>query len=166
MDFELQEIYRAIMEVLTRKVHYIGNKLNVEAQREAIRVVDHGSYSGRYIYDQGDFYNAMAYVVTQVSHDTVALRLGSNVKHEPYVLGGKVPSWTPIAPLIAWVERKGLAWVDKDTGEPLSVETMAYMIRGAIKRRGIPARNVYQEVIKNHEEWILKELENMAVTVL
>lgn len=165
MDFELQEIYRAIMEVLTQKVHRIGNKIKKEAQAASMQIIDHGDYKDHYIYAWGDFHDSAGYIVTQVSHDTVVLRVGSNVKHEPYVLGGKVPSWTPIAPLISWVERKGLAWVDKDTGEPLSVETMAYMIRAAIKRRGIPARNVYREVIDKYEDWIVKELESMVVNI-
>ncbi len=165
MDFELQEIYRAIMDTLTQKVYFIGNRIDVDARREAIREIDHGGYSDRYIYDRGDFYNAMSYVVTQEGQDTVVLRVGSNVKHEPFVLGGKVPSWTPIAPLISWVQRKGLAWVDKETGELLPVKTIAYMIRAAIKQRGIEPRNVYQTVIKNREEWIHKQLENMEVRI-
>ncbi len=165
MDFDLQEIYRAIMDTLTQTVYFIGNRIDVDARREAIREIDHGDYSDKYIYDRGDFYNAMSYVVTQEGQDTVVLRVGSNVKHEPFVLGGKVPSWTPIAPLISWVERKGLAWVDKETGKLLPVKTIAYMIRAAIKQRGIEPRNVYQAVIKNREEWILKQLENMEVKI-
>lgn len=165
MDIDLQAIRQAIMDVLTQKVHAIGNRIDGKAREEAIKEVDYGTYTDRYIYDLGNFWNAMTYVVTQEGEDTLVLRVGSNVKHEPFVLGGKVPSWTPIAPLIAWVQRKNLAWVDKETGQPLSVETMAYMIRSAIKRRGIRPRNVYQEVIKNQEEWIYKELSNMEVSV-
>ena len=56
------------------------------------------------------------------------LRVGSNVKHEPFVLGGKVPSWTPIAPLIAWVELKHLSWTDKETGKLLTVAEIAYLV--------------------------------------
>ena len=43
----------------------------------------------------------------------------SKVFREPDLptLPGKVPSWTPIAPLIAWVERKHLSWTDKETGK-------------------------------------------------
>jgi len=52
-------------------------------------------------------------------------------------LPGKVPSWTPIAPLIGWVERKHLSWTDKETGKALTVAESAYLIRGKIKREAI-----------------------------
>ena len=79
----------------------------------------------------------------------MTLRVGSNVKHEPFVLGGKVPSWTPIAPLKSWVERKGLSWTDKKSGKLLTVEQIAHMIQAKIKREGIAARNVFAQVIAN-----------------
>jgi hypothetical protein len=93
------------------------------------------------------------------------LRVGSNVKHEPYVLGGKVPSWTPIAPLISWVERKGLDWTDKNTGESLSVEQMAYMVQSKIKAKGIEGRNIFAEIIENKKDWIYAQLRNVEVSV-
>jgi hypothetical protein len=106
----------------------------------------------------------MGYVVT-VEDDGVTLHVGSNVRHEPFVLGGKVPSWTPLAPLKAWVERKHLAWTDRETGKELTVTQMAYMIRGKIKREGIPERNIYEEILRNREQWILRQLNDIEVSL-
>ncbi len=93
------------------------------------------------------------------------LRVGSNVRHEPFVLGGKVPSWTPIAPLIAWVERKHLSWTDKEAGKLLTVAEIAYLIRGKIKLEGIAARNVFASVISNREQWIYQQLNDIEVSL-
>ena len=93
------------------------------------------------------------------------LRVGSNVKHEQYVFGGNEPSWTPIKPLISWVERKGLSWADKKTGVQLKVEQIAYMIRAKIMREGIEPRNVYETVIENRVPWILEQLNGIEVRV-
>lgn len=151
----MREIYQAIYAALERRVHLIGNVIDADAQREIM---------AQKIYDKGDFYDNAGYLV-QTTHDGMILRVGSNVKHEPYVLGGKVPSWTPIAPLIAWVQRKGLAWTDKKTGKQLKIEQMAYMIRGKIRREGIAARNVYETVIKNREAWIYQQLDSIEVSL-
>ncbi len=83
----------------------------------------------------------------------------------PFVLGGKVPSWTPIAPLIAWVERKHLSWTDKETGKALTIAEIAYLIRGKIKREGIAARNVFASVIANREQWIYQQLNDIEVSL-
>lgn len=155
MDEMMVEIYRAIYAALERAVYRIGSVIDGDARRE---IVAQG------IVDKGDFLGNAGYVVESLA-DALVLRVGSNVKHEPYVLGGKVPSWTPIAPLIAWVERKGLAWVDKRSGEKLSVEQMAYMIRGKIKREGIAARNVYETVLKNRDSWIYEQLNSIEVRI-
>ncbi len=80
-------------------------------------------------------------------------------------LPGKVPSWTPIAPLIAWVERKHLSWTDKETGKALTVAEIAYLIRGKIKREGIAARNVFATVIANREQWIYQQLNDIEVSL-
>ena len=95
----------------------------------------------------------------------MVLRVGSNVKHEPFVLGGKVPSGTPIAPLLAWVERKHLSWTDKETGKALTVSQIAYLIRGKIKREGIAARNVFAQVVANREQWIYNQLNDIEVSI-
>lgn len=151
----MREIYQAIYAALERRVHIIGNVIDADARREIM---------AQKIYDKGDFYDNAGYLV-QTTSDGMILRVGSNVKHEPYVLGGKVPSWTPIAPLIAWVQRKGLAWTDKKTGKQLKIEQMAYMIRGKIRREGIAARNVYETVIKNREAWIYQQLDSIEVSL-
>lgn len=151
----MADIYRAIYSALEGKLHLIGSVIDADARREII---------AENILDKRDFYNNAGYLV-DTQADGMTLRVGSNVRHEPYVLGGKVPSWTPIAPLIAWVERKGLAWVDKQSGKALSVQQMAYMIRGKIRREGIAARNVYETVIQNREQWIYKQMSSIEVAL-
>lgn len=151
----MADIYRAIYNALEGKLHLIGSVIDADARREII---------AENILDKRDFYNNAGYLV-DTQADGMTLRVGSNVRHEPYVLGGKVPSWTPIAPLIAWVERKGLAWVDKQSGKALSVQQMAYMIRGKIRREGIAARNVYETVIKNREQWIYQQMSSIEVAL-
>ncbi len=151
----MAEIYRAIIAALEGALHRIGSVIDADARKEIIR---------QNIIDKGDFLGNAGYLV-QMNAEGMTLRVGSNVKHEPYVLGGKVPSWTPIAPLKAWVERKGLAWVDQESGKALSVEQMAYLIRGKIKREGIAARNVYETVLQNREQWIFEQLNGIEVRV-
>ncbi len=154
-DELMRHIYQAIYKALEGRMHLIGSVLDADARREII---------AENILDKRDFYNNAGYLV-DTQPDGMTLRVGSNVKHEPYVLGGKAPSWTPIDPLKAWVQRKGLSWVDKKSGVLLSVEQMAYMIRGKIKREGIAARNVYETVIKNKEQWIFQQLNSIEVSL-
>jgi hypothetical protein len=148
-------IYKAILEALESRLHLIGSVLDGDARRLTLE---------RGIYDKGDFYNNLGYLVT-VEGDGITLHVGSNVKHESFVLGGKVPSWTPLAPLKAWVERKHLSWQDKKTGLDLTIEQIAYLIRGKIKREGIPERNVIAEVIEKRESWIIKQLDDIRVVL-
>ncbi len=152
-DQLMRDIYQAIYAALESRVYLIGSMIDADARREII---------AQKIYDKGDFYDNAGYLVEN-QPGALVLRVGSNVRHEPFVLGGKVPSWTPIAPLKAWVDRKGLAWTDKKSGKLLTIEQMAYMIRGKIKREGIPARNVYETVIKNREAWIYEQLDSIEV---
>lgn len=152
-DQLMREIYLAIYAALESRVNLIGGVIDADARREII---------AQKIYDKGDFYDNAGYLVEN-QPGALVLRVGSNVRHEPFVLGGKVPSWTPIAPLKAWVDRKGLAWTDKKSGKLLTIEQMAYMIRGKIKREGIPGRNVYETVIKNREAWIYEQLDSIEV---
>jgi len=155
MDELMAEIYRAIFNALESKMHLIGSVIDGEARREILE---------KEIYDKGDFYANAGYVVGVRCYG-MTLRVGSNVKHEPFVLGGKTPSWTPIKPLIAWVERKGLSWADKKTGRALKVEQMAYMIRSKIRREGIAARNVYETVLQNKEAWIYEQFNSIEVRI-
>ncbi|NMD11925.1 MAG: hypothetical protein GYA77_00085 [Candidatus Cloacimonetes bacterium] len=152
-DEVMIQIYQAIYTALEGKLHLIGSIISRDAKRETL---------AQNIYDKGDFYANTGYLV-ETDPDGMILRVGSNVKHEPYVLGGKVPSWTPIAPLIAWVERKHLSWTDKQTGKALTVKQIAYIIRGKIKAEGIAARNVFRTVIENKEAWIMQQLNSIEV---
>ena len=144
------EVIKAIYAILNQRMHRIGNKLLNEAKDKILSQ----------IYDKGDFYAFTAYIVTNKSN-SIHLQIGSNVKHEPFVLGGKVPSWTPFAPIKAWVERKGLSWVDRKTGKALSVDQMAWMVIHKIKQKGIPARNVFAEVLSEHKSWIISQFDNI-----
>jgi hypothetical protein len=149
------EIFRAIYAALESRLHLIGSVIDADARREIL---------AQNIYDKGDFYANAGYLVR--STDTgMLLNVGSDVEHDPYVLGGKVPSWTPIAPLIAWVERKGLSWADKTTGKQLTVLQMAYMIRSKILREGIAPRNVYATIITNREQWIYQQINSIEVSI-
>jgi hypothetical protein len=152
-DELIAEIYRAIYTALESRLHLIGSVIDADSRKEIL---------AQNIYDKGDFYRNAGYLVETLPSG-MTLRVGSNVKHEPFVLGGKVPSWTPIAPLIAWVERKHLAWTDKETGKQLTIAEIAYLIRGKIKREGIPARNIFAEVITNREQWIYEQLKSIEV---
>jgi hypothetical protein len=152
-DELMVEIYRAIYTALESRLHLIGSVIDADARKE---ILDQN------IYDKGDFYGNTGYLV-ETQPSGMILRVGSNVKHEPFVLGGKVPSWTPIAPLIAWVERKHLAWTDKKTGKQLTIAEIAYLIRSKIKREGIAARNVFAEVIAKREQWIYQQFNSIEV---
>jgi len=155
LDEIMVEVYRAIYSALESRLHLIGSVIDADSRKEILT---------QQIYDKGDFYGNTGYVV-ETNDSGMTLRVGSNVKHEPFVLGGKVPSWTPIAPLIAWVERKHLSWTDKETGKALTVAEIAYLIRGKIKREGIAARNVFAEVIANREQWIYQQLNSIEVSL-
>jgi len=154
-DELMREIYLAIYAALESRLHLIGSTIDADSRKEIL---------AQQIYDKGDFYGNTGYLV-ETSPDAMILRVGSNVKHEPFILGGKVPSWTPIAPLIAWVERKHLSWTDKETGKLLTVAEIAYLIRGKIKREGTAARNVFAQVIANREQWIYQQLNSIEVSL-
>ncbi len=149
------EIYRAIFTALESRLHLIGSVIDADSRKEILT---------QQIYDKGDFYGNTGYVV-ETDDSGMTLRVGSNVRHEPFVLGGKVPSWTPIAPLKSWVERKGLSWTDKKSGKLLTVDQIAHMIQSKIKREGIAARNVFAQVIANREQWIYQQLNSIEVSL-
>ena len=149
------EILKAIYSAIESKLHLIGSVIEGKARR---LILEKG------IKDKGDFYQNTSYAV-RFNSSSINLIVGSNVPHEQYVLGGKVPSWTPIQPLKDWVARKGLDWVDKKTGEQLTIEQIAYMIRAKIKREGVPERNVFAEVIRNQEKWVYQQLDSIEVVI-
>ncbi len=155
LDEIMVEVYRAIYAALESRLYLIGSVIDAESRKEIL---------AQQIYDKGDFYGNTGYLV-ETSPSAMILRVGSNVRHEPFVLGGKVASWTPIAPLLAWVERKHLSWTDKETGKALTVAEIAYLIRGKIKREGIAARNVFASVISNREQWIYQQLNDIEVSL-
>ncbi len=158
-----KEILRGILTALEQKFNAIGSVIDGEAR---------GLILSRNIRDTGNFYDNATYEVV-IEDNAITLYVGSDPKQKgegqneavsygQYILGGKVPSWTPLAPLKAWVERKNLNWVDK-RGKAFSVTQMAYMIQAKIKREGIPERNVYAEIIKNKEKWIYDQLDSVLV---
>lgn len=153
--FDAMAVYEAIIAALDSRFHLIGSVIEGEARKEAMRLN---------IKDRGDFIQALGYVVQRES-DGLNLIVGSNVPHEPYVLGGKVPSWTPFEPIKGWVERRGLSWTDKETGRALTVAEMAWMIIHTIRKRGIPARNIFATVIDNREKWIFEQLDNLELVL-
>jgi hypothetical protein len=111
------------------------------------------------IYDTGEFFKQLEHeVVSDGDGDSYTVRVWSRVPYAKYIAGGKRPSWTPIEPLVGWVKRKKLSWVDKRTGDRLSVTQMAYMIRCKIKREGIRERNVFEEVMRDELDNIKKML--------
>jgi hypothetical protein len=149
------EIYRAIFSALESRLQLIGSVIDADSRKEILT---------QQIYDKGDFYGNTGYIV-ETNDSGMTLRVGSNVRHEPFVLGGKVPSWTPITPLKSWVERKGLSWTDKQSGKLLTVDQIAHMIQAKIKREGIAARNVFAQVIANREQWIYQQLNSIEVSL-
>ena len=121
------------------------------------------NYSPRPIYDTGEFLNKLTHSVTEENNDII-VRIWSDTQHTKYILGGKVPSWTPLKPLIAWVERKKLNWTDK-SGKKLTAIQMAYLIRNKIKREGIKERNVFREVWEEEYSWIKSQLNQIKPTI-
>ncbi len=83
-DELMREIYLAIYAALESRLHLIGSVLDAESRKEIL---------AQQIYDKGDFYGNTGYLL-QITDAAMILRVGSNVRHEPFVLGGKVPSWT------------------------------------------------------------------------
>lgn len=156
MDIEQlnSAIRQTIMEKYEPKLHKIGSVLRGEASKQSLAP----SGQGKYIFYRGDFVHSLDYQV-ELLPQKLTLTVQSGVQHAPYVLGGKVASWTPLQPLIEWVEYKRLSWTDKESGAQLSPTQMAWMIRSKIRREGIPERNVWQGVVKEKEGWIRDELD-------
>ena len=85
------------------------------------------NYQPHPIYDTGEFLNKLQHSVIDLGDDIV-VQIWSDTPHAKYVLGGLVPQWVPLKPLIAWVERKRLNWVDKQ-GKKLTAVQMAKIIK-------------------------------------
>jgi len=133
------------------------------------------NYKPRPIYDTGEFLNKLTHSVERRG-DMIVCKIWSEAKDpdgKPYahfVLGGKVPSWTPIKPLLAWVKRKKLGW-DKEEksgkgkkGNAADLEKrqlgIAYAIRAKIHKQGIKERNVFMEVTREEWEWLQEKIMN------
>ncbi len=153
MNADIIKIKNAVLQVVESYLYRIGSRIEGKARRIVI---------AKNIKDKDDFYQALGYRVLPIK-DGLTLRVGSNVKHEQYVLGGKVPSWTPIEPLLAWVERKNLKWYDSKTNKELKALQIAYMIRGKIKREGIKARNIFAEILESEEAYIINQFNSIEV---
>ena len=155
LDKDLLEIKKAIVKAIEVKFHRIGGAVDAAARERA---------ESQGIRDRGDFIDSIGYLVS-TSAKTIILVVQSNTKHAPFVLGGKVPSGIKEKvdgedPIKAWVERKNLSWVDKND-KPMTVDQMTYLVRRKIYEKGIPARNVFMEVFKEKESWILNELKTI-----
>jgi len=75
-DELMREIYLAIYAALESRLHLIGSVIDAESRKEML---------AQQIYDKCDFYGNTGYLV-ETSHDAMILRVGSNVRHEPFVL--------------------------------------------------------------------------------
>jgi hypothetical protein len=150
MDKQVRKIYDLIEKAYLLKLDKIGVILEGQVKK---RAKEQG------IRDRGDFVRNIDSEVVNMS-PYLELRLGSNVPHAKYVLGGKVPSATPLKPLKAWVKRKNLKWYDKDDNL-MTTDEMAQAIFWKILKKGIAERNVVKEVLDERAGWIKQELESV-----
>lgn len=79
LDEIIVEVYRAIYAALESRLHLIDSVIDADSRKEIL---------AKQIYDKGDFYGNTGYLL-QTTDTAMVLRVGSNVKHEPFVLGGK-----------------------------------------------------------------------------
>lgn len=149
------EVYRALFAALEGKLHLVGSVVMGDAKEAIIE---------QNIKDQGDFYRNADYRVARIPN-ALQLTVGSNVAHEPYVLGGKVPSWTPFEPIKSWVERHEGYFEFKSNNKEKEIDSIAWAIIHKIKREGIPGRNVFAEVMKNRKKWIYEQFTNLEVAL-
>ena len=70
------EIYRAIYAALESRLHLIGSTIDADSRKEIL---------AQQIYDKGDFYGNTGYLL-QTTDTAMILRVGSNVKHEPFAI--------------------------------------------------------------------------------
>jgi len=143
---EFEQLAREIVGGYRRKLDYMGDLLKGQMIKEA---------SSRKIRAKGDFINNMSYEVVETP-TALILRLGSKADHAKYVLGGKVPSWTPLEPLMEWIKVRKIVWWDKN--RKMEDKEIAWLISRKHKREGIEPRNIVQDVIDKREGWIRKEL--------
>lgn len=149
-----EEIRQAVINSFILKLEKIGTFLEGKIAEEIARIP---------IYDKGDFANKLTYNV-RPTKSTITLKIFSESKHAKYVLGGKVPSWTPKAPLVSWVKRKiskSPSFARKfstKSGELMPIDSIVYLIRSKIRREGIKERNVIQDTVKKYIDYVNNEL--------
>ncbi len=147
---EFDELARRIVGGYRKKLDSVGNHLKGQLVKEA---------SKRKIRAKGDFINNMSHEVSETKTGLV-LRLGSRVDHAKYVLGGKVPSWTPIAPLLEWIEDRKIVWWDGN--RKMKDKEIAFLIARKHSRQGIEERNIVRDVVDRREGWIRRQVASMG----
>ncbi len=147
---EFEALTRRIVDGYRKKLDYMGNHLKGQLIKEA---------SKRKIRAKGDFINNMSYEVSETEAGLV-LRLGSRVDHAKYVLGGKVPSWTPMEPLMDWIKVRKIVWWEGN--RKVKDKEIAFLIARKHSREGIDARNIVQDVVDSREGWIRRQLASMG----
>lgn len=111
----------------------------------------------------GDFIRSVQSAVVKSGNKIVGL-IGSTVLHSRYIELGRGPGPVPLAPIIAWVRRKGLA-----AGTNTSAESIAFLIARKLRRVGFKARPVFgpayvteraaiaaefQQALRNLSQWL------------
>ena len=76
LDEIMVEVYRAIYSALESRLHLIGSVIDAESRKEIL---------AQQIYDKGDFYGNTGYLFQTTDTDMI-LRVGSNVRHEPFAI--------------------------------------------------------------------------------
>ena len=150
----MMDLETAIRKALRKRLDEIGIVLSDLAHKKAEQ---------QGIRASGKFSDQMQHILVDEQTQMV-LFVGSNVEYAPYVLGGKVPSFTPLKPLKEWIEMKKIQWVDNN-GKDLSVEQMAFMISAKHSKEGIPERNVLAEVITENKNWIFNKLQSLEFVI-
>ncbi|MCF7911433.1 MAG: hypothetical protein K9M99_02815 [Candidatus Cloacimonetes bacterium] len=142
--------FEALAREIVSKYRQRLDKIGLVLRGQLIKMA-----SDRKIRAKGDFINNMSYELVETGEGFV-LRLGSNVDHAEYVLGGKEPSGTPFEPLEQWIKDKGIVWYRGN--KEMSTKQMIFLIVRKHKEKGIEARNIVQELIDKREDWILSQL--------
>ena len=155
-SLDLNDLWNEVKEKIMHRLEIIAETLEGKIAHKI------SNYKPYPIYDTGEFLNKLTHGVTEEDNEIV-VRIWSDAKspkgekYAKFILGGRVPSDTPLKPLVAWVERKKLNWTDK-SGKKMTAMQMAYLIRNKIRRVGVKERNVFQEVLNDEISWIESQL--------
>lgn len=151
-SFTAKKMLDFVTQAYMLRLDKIGVVLHGQMKKEARQ---------QHIWASGDFVRNMDHEVVQEGN-YLGLKLGSNVEHAQYVLGGKVPSWTPIEPLIEWIRKRQIVWYDKNDNK-MKAKQMAFMISRKHSKVGIPERNIPAQVIEKGKTWIEKQLNSVEI---